>query len=184
MEYFTLLSLSLALLLGATSFFHVIRHAKRPSPSQSRRAPPSPRGLPIIGHLHHLTSMPHHSFSRLADQLGPIFLLRLGRVPTLVISSARLARLVLKTHDHVFASRPQLVAAQYLSFGCSDVTFSPLQALLAPSPQDMRQRVALPEASQLVPSRPCRGDEPGSESPLNSVFLQGGHEQGLLHLSE
>ncbi|PON39712.1 Cytochrome P450, E-class, group I [Parasponia andersonii] len=127
MDYFTLLPLILALLLGTIYFFHVIRlpswRSREPT-WQSRRAPPSPRGLPILGHLHLLTAMPHHSFARLADRLGPIFLVQLGQVPTLVISSARLARLVLKTHDHVFASRPQLVAAQYLSFGCSDVTFS------------------------------------------------------------
>lgn len=41
-----------------------------------------------------------------------------------MVSSSDLAELVLKTHDHVFSNRPQLVSAQYLSFGCSDVTFS------------------------------------------------------------
>ncbi|PQM38791.1 hypothetical protein Pyn_21199 [Prunus yedoensis var. nudiflora] len=84
--------------------------------------------LPIIGYLHHLLlteAPPYQSLSHLAQKLGPIIHLQLGRVPTLVISSAHLAKLVLKTHDHVFASRPQLVAAQWLSFGCSDVTFSP-----------------------------------------------------------
>ncbi|CAL5396014.1 unnamed protein product [Camellia sinensis] len=39
-----------------------------------------------------------------------------------------LAQLVLKTHDHVFASRPPLLVTQYLSFGFSDVTFSPYGA--------------------------------------------------------
>ncbi|WJZ81522.1 hypothetical protein VitviT2T_001361 [Vitis vinifera] len=87
--------------------------------------PPSPPPLPIIGHLHLLTDMPHHSLSDLALKLGPIIHPRLGQVATVVVSSARLAALVLKTHDHVFASRPPLTAAQYLSFGCSDVTFSP-----------------------------------------------------------
>ena len=85
-----------------------------------------PPRLPIIGHLHHLLLTdvtPHRTFAKLSHQLGPIIHLRLGRVPTVIVSSAHLARL--KTHDHVFASRPQLVAAQWLSFGCSDVTFSP-----------------------------------------------------------
>ncbi|XP_034201137.1 LOW QUALITY PROTEIN: tryptamine 5-hydroxylase-like [Prunus dulcis] len=102
------------------------------SPSQPQsatvRTPPSPTSLPIIGHLHHLLlteAPPYQSLAHLAQKLGPIIHLQLGRVPTLVISSADLAKLVLKTHDHVFASRPQLVAAQWLSFGCSDVTFSP-----------------------------------------------------------
>lgn len=51
--------------------------------------------------------------------------LSLGQIPTIVVSSAGLARDVLKTHDHVFCDRPRLVSAQYLSFGWSDVTFSP-----------------------------------------------------------
>ncbi|KAM6562423.1 hypothetical protein CsatB_022421 [Cannabis sativa] len=127
MDYFILLFLTFAILLGTSLFLHVIRlptWLTNKSTWQTGRDPPSPPCIPVIGHLHLLTDMPHHSFARLADRLGPVFLLRLGRVPTLVISSARLAGLVLKTHDHVFASRPQLVAAQYLSFGCSDVTFS------------------------------------------------------------
>ena len=69
--------------------------------------------------------MPHHSLSDLALKLGPIIHLHLGQVATVVVSSARLAVLVLKTHDHVFASQPPLTAAQHLSFGCSDVTSSP-----------------------------------------------------------
>ncbi|VFQ69791.1 unnamed protein product [Cuscuta campestris] len=90
-------------------------------------APPSPPRLPIIGHLHHLLSTmpPHHAFAHLAKKLGPIFYLQLGQVPTVVVSSPRLAELILRSHDHVFASRPQLIAARYLSFGCSDITFSP-----------------------------------------------------------
>nr|GMD11215.1 cytochrome P450 71A1-like [Ipomoea batatas] len=94
------------------------------SPPRAATSPPSPPRLPIIGHLHLLTDMPHRAFAALAQDLGPVFHLHLGQVPTLVISSARHAELVLRRHDHAFASRPQLVAAQYLSFGCSDITFS------------------------------------------------------------
>lgn len=90
--------------------------------------PPSPAGLPLIGHLHLLTDMPHLTFTDLSKKLGPLIYLQLGRVPTIIVNSAQLARLVLKTHDHIFSNRPPLLSAQYLSFGCSDVTFSPYGA--------------------------------------------------------
>ncbi|XP_052184421.1 tryptamine 5-hydroxylase-like [Diospyros lotus] len=123
MDGFTLHVLLLLLLqLSATFGFYVL--SRRPT-RRTAALPPSPPGLPIIGHLHLLSDKPHCSMAELARKLGPIIYLQLGRVDTVVISSAQLAELVLKTHDHVFANRPQLVAAQYLSFGCSDVTFSP-----------------------------------------------------------
>ncbi|XWS34650.1 hypothetical protein CRYUN_Cryun21dG0055900 [Craigia yunnanensis] len=104
--------------------WHANYRSKLDSQLQSVTLPSPPR-LPIIGHLHLVTDMPHYTFSKLAEKLGPIIYLRLGQVPTIVVSSAKLARLILKTHDHVFSNRPQLVSAQYLSFNCSDVTFSP-----------------------------------------------------------
>ncbi|XP_022776235.1 cytochrome P450 71A1-like [Durio zibethinus] len=122
--------ISLLLLLGILYFIYYQRkwhpnYRSKLNLQLQSVTPPSPLRLPIIGHLHLLTDMPHHTFSKLAEKLGPIIYLRLGQVPTIVVSSAQLARLILKTHDHVFSNRPQLVSAQYLSFNCSDVTFSP-----------------------------------------------------------
>uniref|UniRef100_A0A224XF83 Tryptamine 5-hydrolase n=1 Tax=Hypericum annulatum TaxID=708052 RepID=A0A224XF83_9ROSI len=105
-------------------FLLLLKPRRRPT-HPPPNLPPSPPGLPLIGHLHLLTDMPHHAFTDMSRKLGPIFHLRLGQVPTLVVNSAELAKLVMKTHDHVFSNRPQLISAQYLSFGCSDVTFSP-----------------------------------------------------------
>lgn len=117
---------SLLLLLAIFLFFNIIlSRLRNHSESPAVTYPPSPPSLPILGHLHLLTDTPHHSLAQLANKLGPIIYLQLGRVPTVVVSSAHYARHVLKTHDHIFCSRPQLIAAQYLSFGCSDVTFSP-----------------------------------------------------------
>ncbi|XP_071724913.1 tryptamine 5-hydroxylase-like [Rutidosis leptorrhynchoides] len=127
METFSVWCFPLLLLL--TILIEFIR--RRRHRSQSVTLPSPPNNLPIIGHLLHLvlfTDMPPHvTFTQLATQLGrvPILHLQLGRVNTVVISSPRLARLVFKTHDHVFSNRPQLISAQYLSFNCSDVTFSP-----------------------------------------------------------
>lgn len=51
--------------------------------------------------------------------------LQLGSIPTLIISSADMAREVFKNHDRVFSSRPVLYAAKKLSYGCMDVAFAP-----------------------------------------------------------
>ncbi|KAI5569350.1 hypothetical protein BDE02_12G070900 [Populus trichocarpa] len=90
--------------------------------------PPSPAKLPIIGNLHQLGNMPHISLRGLAKKYGPIFFLQLGEIPTVVISSAGLAKEVLKTHDLVFSSRPQLFSAKHLLYGCTDIAFAPYGA--------------------------------------------------------
>ncbi|KAH7515041.1 hypothetical protein FEM48_Zijuj11G0154000 [Ziziphus jujuba var. spinosa] len=106
-----------SLLLLASFLFCIFRLRKWSSstghsPSQSSPLPPSPTAaLPIIGHLHLLTDMPHITFARPAHKLEPIIYLQLGQVPTVIISSSRLARLALKTHAHGFGTRPQLISA-------------------------------------------------------------------------
>ncbi|KAL3745647.1 hypothetical protein ACJRO7_014722 [Eucalyptus globulus] len=90
----------------------------------SRNLPPSPRKLPIIGNLHQLGSLPHRSVTRLSKQYGEIMFLRLGFVPTLVISSEDVAREVFKAHDRAFSSRPPFFAAKKLAYNFSDVAFS------------------------------------------------------------
>uniref|UniRef100_A0ACD6ABJ6 Uncharacterized protein n=1 Tax=Avena sativa TaxID=4498 RepID=A0ACD6ABJ6_AVESA len=80
------------------------------SPSSSgkkQQLPPGPWSLPFIGSLHHvLRGLPHRTMRELSRQHGPLMFLRLGEVPTLVVSSAEAAELVMKTHDLAFASRP------------------------------------------------------------------------------
>ncbi|GAB4860598.1 hypothetical protein Ancab_035759 [Ancistrocladus abbreviatus] len=87
--------------------------------------PPSPPMLPLIGNLHQLGRMPHLSLSQLAEKLGPIIFLQLGEIPTVVVSSATMAKELMKTHDAVFASRPQLFSAKWLLYDCTDIGFSP-----------------------------------------------------------
>jgi hypothetical protein len=89
---------------------------------------PSPPKLPIIGNLHQLGNRPHLSLHRLAEKFGPIMFLQLGEIPTVVISSARLAREALKTHDLALSSRPRIFSAQHLFYDCTDVAFSPYGA--------------------------------------------------------
>ncbi|XP_039137863.1 cytochrome P450 71A1-like [Dioscorea cayenensis subsp. rotundata] len=95
------------------------------SNKRSVNLPPSPWKLPFIGNLHQLGLLPHQSLHNLSKKHGPLMLLQLGQVPTLVVSSSQMAKEILKTHDLVFASRPTLRAAEILLYGSLDMAFSP-----------------------------------------------------------
>ena len=116
-------TLALFLLFVVSCFFVV---AKVFGSRRDRTVPPSPPALPVIGNLHQLGSgRLHRRLQSLAQSYGPLFLLRLGSVPTLVVSSPSMAEAVLRTHDHVFCSRPQLYTARGTLYGCRDIAFSP-----------------------------------------------------------
>ncbi|KAF6173719.1 hypothetical protein GIB67_032437 [Kingdonia uniflora] len=88
------------------------------------RLPPGPKGVPILGNLHMLGDFPHHDLHRLSKQHGSIMYLRLGFVPTIVVSSPQAAELFLKTHDLTFASRPFTEAAKYISYERKGLSFA------------------------------------------------------------
>ncbi|CAO2175184.1 unnamed protein product [Urochloa humidicola] len=94
------------------------------SSRDGRRLPPSPPGLPILGHLPLLGSLPHRKLQAMAAKHGPVMLLHLGRVPTVVASSAAAAQEIMKTHDLAFASRPRVRMAERLLYG-RDMAFAP-----------------------------------------------------------
>ncbi|KAI3846259.1 hypothetical protein MKW92_026192 [Papaver armeniacum] len=87
--------------------------------------PPSPPKLPIIGNLHQLGKPIHQVLHELSKVYGPVMLLQLGRVPTLVISSAEAAEQVLKTFDLEFCTRPPLVGPKRLSYNHLDIATGP-----------------------------------------------------------
>ncbi|KAL5728398.1 hypothetical protein ACHQM5_001489 [Ranunculus cassubicifolius] len=86
---------------------------------------PSPPRLPFIGHLHCLGSLPHRSLRALSQKYAPIMLLHLGVNPTLVVSSAKMAREIMKTHDAIFSDRPTIKGAKEVVYGGKDVAFAP-----------------------------------------------------------
>ncbi|KAE8732198.1 Rhodanese/Cell cycle control phosphatase superfamily protein [Hibiscus syriacus] len=91
--------------------------------------PPGPPKLPIIGNLHQLRDPnPHMCLRRLSNKFGPILYLKLGQVPTVVVSSAKMAEAVLKTHDLSLSSRPTIFSAKHLFYNCTDIAFAPYGA--------------------------------------------------------
>ena len=108
------------------SYFVIARSLWSGRKDGGRVLPPSHPPLPIIGNLHRLGwSHYHRRLRELARRHGPLFLLRLGSVPTIVVSSASVAEEMLKTQDHVFCSRPPQHTARGLFYDCRDVAFSP-----------------------------------------------------------
>ncbi|KAL5780630.1 hypothetical protein ACOSQ2_011367 [Xanthoceras sorbifolium] len=113
----------LIILLSLPIFLAFLLKTRR----SSLRLPPGPRGLPFIGNLHQYidsSNRPRYLW-KLSKQYGPLMSLRLGFVPTLVVSSAKMAREVMKTHDLQFCSRSSTLAVKKLTYNCSDLALSP-----------------------------------------------------------
>ncbi|KAF5200581.1 Cytochrome p450 [Thalictrum thalictroides] len=91
----------------------------------TKKLPPGPIRLPVIGNLHQLNGLPHHSIPRLSSKYGPLMFLQLGSIPTLVVSSADIAREIFTRHDIVFSGRPVLYATKKLGYNSSDLVFAP-----------------------------------------------------------
>ena len=58
--------------------------------SLPRKLPPGPRGLPVFGSLLDIRHDTHLAIDRLARRYGDICMMRLGSVPTVIISDADL----------------------------------------------------------------------------------------------
>ncbi|KAF8031698.1 LOW QUALITY PROTEIN: hypothetical protein BT93_D0806 [Corymbia citriodora subsp. variegata] len=105
--------------------FTVIRCGQKSDVKGLSKLPPGPRKLPVIGNLHQLLgSPPHRALWELAKIYG-IDSFAFGEVPHVVVSSAEMAKEVMKTHDLTFASRPRLLASEVLSYGSTDIAFAP-----------------------------------------------------------
>ncbi|KAL5748204.1 hypothetical protein ACOSQ2_025501 [Xanthoceras sorbifolium] len=99
----------------------VIKHVKR----SKLNLPPSLTKFPIIGNRHQLGTVPHRSLQALSRKYGPLMLLHMGSIPTLVVSSAEMAREMMRTHDIAFSNCPMITAAKIFVYGCKDVAFAP-----------------------------------------------------------
>ncbi|KAL5196998.1 hypothetical protein ABZP36_000510 [Zizania latifolia] len=113
------------LLLALPVLFFLYFTCRKTSERCPWRPPPSPPGLPLIGNLHQLGPLPHRSMHQLARDHGPVMLLRLGRVPAVVVSTPELAREVMRTRDADCCSRPGSPGPSRLSYGLKDVAFAP-----------------------------------------------------------
>ncbi|KAI3849199.1 hypothetical protein MKW92_046593, partial [Papaver armeniacum] len=121
MELFPFSSVLLLLLLILLPLYFFIKFNHQ----NKHNSPPSPPKLPIIGNLHQLGKPPHRILHKLSQKYGPVMLLQLGSIPTIVITSAEAAEQVLKTHDVDFCNRPPLAGPKRLTNNYLDISFGP-----------------------------------------------------------
>jgi 4-hydroxyphenylacetaldehyde oxime monooxygenase len=114
-----------AILVPLLSFLYLKRDRQNKPKKDDLCLPPSPPKLPLIGHLHLLRNLPHRSLQKLSQKYGPIIRLRLGSVSTVVVSSAEMAKEVMKTQDLHCCSRPPSPGSKLLSYDYVDVAFAP-----------------------------------------------------------
>ncbi|KAL7202947.1 hypothetical protein ACSBR1_034407 [Camellia fascicularis] len=89
-----------------------------------RKLPSDLIGLPLIGAIPHLGSMPHVALAKIAKIYGPIVYLKMGTCGMVVASTPDSARAFLKTLDLNFSNRPPNAGATHLAYGAQDMVFA------------------------------------------------------------
>ncbi|XP_020587542.1 premnaspirodiene oxygenase-like [Phalaenopsis equestris] len=116
----------LPLILCILLLFLILKKLKSPKFSSTIKLPPGPTKLPIIGNIFQLLGdHPHRRLRDLANEYGPLLLLKLGEINHIVVTSSEVASKVMKTHDINFASRPEFLATKMIFYDGSGIGFSP-----------------------------------------------------------
>ncbi|KAI3915424.1 hypothetical protein MKW98_022382 [Papaver atlanticum] len=97
---------------------------------KSNTKPPEAAGAwPVVGHLRLLggPDLPHKTLGAMADKYGPIFVIRIGSDPTVVVSSSEAAREIFTINDKIWASKPTVIAAmKHMGYDAAMYGFHPM----------------------------------------------------------
>lgn len=113
------LSLLLAVITWVYFWFGHSRKSKKIQHEDGLLEAPTPRKLPIIGHLHLLGGyeVPYQAFNALGVKYGEVINLQLGNVKCVVVNGQKNIREALVTKGHHFDSRPSFQRYQQLFSG-------------------------------------------------------------------
>nr|POE57999.1 cytochrome p450 82a3 [Quercus suber] len=121
-------SLNFATIAGLLAIIIFSYHLlKRSSVGLAKTAPIPAGAWPVIGHLPLLgaTQTPHITLGAMADKYGPLFTIKLGLHPALVLSCWEMAKECFTTNDLAVSSRPKLVAIKHLCYNYAMFGFAP-----------------------------------------------------------
>lgn len=101
--------------------------SKKGKSFQPLTPPETPGSWPLIGHLHLLggPAPVARTLGAMADDLGPIFSLRLGRHLAVVVSSGEMVKECFAVNDRVFASRPSMAVGRFLGYDFACFALAP-----------------------------------------------------------
>ncbi|XP_070564545.1 cytochrome P450 1A1-like [Ptychodera flava] len=114
-----LLTLGLLMLILLLLWHRLTTH----SDIKRRVHPPGPWGLPFLGNLLSLGSDPHLSLTKMAKKYGPVFKIRLGQKPVIVLTGLQTIKQALVRQAIDFAGRPDFESFKLISDG-DTVAFS------------------------------------------------------------
>ncbi|KAK9713587.1 hypothetical protein RND81_06G037400 [Saponaria officinalis] len=121
MDNFWVYPLLFTLILVALTFKTFIQKNKK----CKTYLPPSPPCLPFIGHLHLLKDPVHRSLQKLSEKYGPVFYLKFGVRPVIIVSSTTAIEECFTKNDIVWANRPLLLMGKYLGYDFNTLITSP-----------------------------------------------------------
>ncbi|QCE02973.1 cytochrome P450 [Vigna unguiculata] len=131
--------------------------------------PPGPRGLPIVGNLHQLEiSSLHMQLWQFSKKYGSLFSLQFGLRRVIVVSSPKLAKVVMKDHDLECCDRPKLLGQQKLSYDGLDMHFPHTVAIGEKSEKSVLYMSLTPNVSHVFPQIALgkRYEEEGTERSM------------------
>lgn len=120
METLSLVVLAVAWLAALVFLPKILKSLRQPL-----NLPPGPKPWPIIGNFNLLGPLPHQDLHKLSLKYGKTMQLQFGSYPVVVTSSVDMTKQILKTYDHMFASRPQTAAGKYTTYEFSDLAWAP-----------------------------------------------------------
>nr|BBD34743.1 putative cytochrome P450 [Eschscholzia californica subsp. californica] len=115
------------LLAFISFFFYLIKPLLSCYMATEVRCPPEATGSwPIVGHLPQLVGSqpPFRVLGDMADKFGPIFMIRQGVYPTLVVSSWEMEKECFTTNDKFLASRSSSAAGNHMTYDYAFLAFA------------------------------------------------------------